>query len=286
MSSKYFLGSSWASYPVDLAEAMKSIASAIFLKEIAYWMKYSEDGWVFRTNEQIREATALTRKVQETARRHLKRENLIEEELRGWPATVHYKVDFEAVDKLLADAPNRTQDAPNGQRIYRYTNKDTTNDANASAASRKMDGKIQPLDQWLTKQIYEAMSEKYRMPNDDFGFHLGRAQDMLKKDNPTDQEIEDLPEWFVKRFEIYGKTDAQNALVYMRQQQARKERIKEDQDVGNGHPSYYETLEKSKDKAYPLAWYLSAYPAADPTWVKAAIGEGKSHSEIEAEISG
>jgi len=47
----------WVSYPPRLAECLGGVKEAIFLTHILWWKKHSEDGWVFRTREDIDQET-------------------------------------------------------------------------------------------------------------------------------------------------------------------------------------------------------------------------------------
>lgn len=89
------------SYQVDLARALKSPIAGIFASQLLHWTKYSEDGWIFRTQQQFEEETALTRRNQETARKILKKLNVIEEEKRGIPAKLYFKIKIDSFTELL-----------------------------------------------------------------------------------------------------------------------------------------------------------------------------------------
>jgi DNA-binding Lrp family transcriptional regulator len=96
--------------------------------------------------------------------------------------------------------------------------------------------KNKSLEKYVTDRIFEAMREAgYRIPHEDYGYHVGRAKDMVGKDSPTDQEIEDLPDAFVEHFDIFGKTDAPKALIHLRRKPRREERV-------NGHQESSEPL--------------------------------------------
>lgn len=237
-----------AYYP-DLADALDSVAAAIFLQELCHWERWSRDGWVFRTQDEIKEATALKRSAQEGARKLLKKMRVVEEKLRGVPARLHYRVDHQNLSAILAIqiAESRILDcaepadkiAENPQSID--TGKDAPEDAESSpngegepaepAAGVPEDSRPIALEKYVTDRVYDAMREaKMRLPNADYRYHLGRAKDMLAKDEPTEDEIEALPAAFVRLFTIKGKADAPAALVELRRQAARGAAMAE----GNG----------------------------------------------------
>jgi hypothetical protein len=88
----------------------------------------------------------------------------------------------------------------------------------------------------------------YTLDNSDFGYHLGRAQKMLEKMNPTDAELEGLPGGCVADFEIHSKTDAMSGLRYMRQQKARAARIASDKSLSNQPTNTYGDTKEAREE--------------------------------------
>ncbi len=96
-------------------------------------------------------------------------------------------------------------------------------EANASSGKPQSVG----LEKYIVDEIYQAMKEAdFRLPNEHFKYHLGRAKDILEKDSPTNEEIEALPQAFVDLWTIKGKADAHSALMEMRRQKARPDLVK------------------------------------------------------------
>ncbi len=79
------------------------VASALMLSQAIYWARRSSDneGWFYKTQEEWEEETGLTRREQETARKRLRATDFWHEELRGMPARLHFRVDFEALAAAL-----------------------------------------------------------------------------------------------------------------------------------------------------------------------------------------
>ena len=84
----------------DLAD---STVAALLLSQLWYWHDKggSPDGWIFKTAKELEEETGLSRKEQQTARKHLVSAKLIKEELRGLPAKLFYWVDEDYILYLL-----------------------------------------------------------------------------------------------------------------------------------------------------------------------------------------
>ncbi len=88
-----------AYYP-NLNRITGNINATLMLCQMLYWEgKGMEEleGWQWRTVEEWKEQTGLSRDQQQHARKVLVRKGLIEEDLRGFPKTVHYLLDHAAL---------------------------------------------------------------------------------------------------------------------------------------------------------------------------------------------
>lgn len=96
-----------------LAEIAGSASGGVFLSQAIYWAKRATlpDGWFYKTSDQWFEETYLTRREQETVRKRLTAINILQEEKRGVPAKLHYRVNESELERhvlqrhaTLADA--------------------------------------------------------------------------------------------------------------------------------------------------------------------------------------
>lgn len=80
-----------------------STVAGIFLSQAWYWSKRhkEDDGWFYKIGKEWEEETGLSRSEQETARRHCLRVEVMEEKLKGVPATMYYRVIKPKVYELL-----------------------------------------------------------------------------------------------------------------------------------------------------------------------------------------
>lgn len=77
--------------------------AAVFLSQMVYWHNRMDGGWMYKTQASIASETALTRDEQETARKRLVALGVLEEDLRGVPATMHYRINTERLEELLIE---------------------------------------------------------------------------------------------------------------------------------------------------------------------------------------
>ena len=82
-----------------------SVEAGIFVSQFFYWYGkgHHPDGWIYKTQEEILRETGLSRRNQETARRHLRELGILEECLMGLPATMHYRLNLDHLYNLMGD---------------------------------------------------------------------------------------------------------------------------------------------------------------------------------------
>lgn len=86
-----------------------SAAGGLFLSQLVYWdgvirkkKKYQDrDGWFFKSQEEWAEETMLTRREQETARKTLKKLDILEESRKGQPARLWFRLNREQLNRAL-----------------------------------------------------------------------------------------------------------------------------------------------------------------------------------------
>ncbi len=95
-----------------------SITAALMLSQALYWQQRTKDpdGWWYKTREEWREETGMSRWEQEEARKRLRRVGVLREERRGIPARLWYRVDEGQLWALLTktDPPAEPDAGPEG----------------------------------------------------------------------------------------------------------------------------------------------------------------------------
>lgn len=91
-------------YP-DLAAITGSHTAAVFLGQLAYWTGYqkSEEGWIYKTQEEWQLETELSSKEQAAARAVLRRMDVIEERYVGVPRRLEYRLLEDNLNELWTD---------------------------------------------------------------------------------------------------------------------------------------------------------------------------------------
>lgn len=90
-------------YNAGLALSLKSSEAAIILGQLIYWQGLGKDkDWTYKTIEEMKNETGLSRYKQDTAIKKLKALGLIEMELRGIPAKRHFHIDMKKIENSLS----------------------------------------------------------------------------------------------------------------------------------------------------------------------------------------
>src|SRR5581483_3759830 len=91
-----------AYHPI-LARVTGALSAGVLLAQFLYWTPRADaNGWFHKTRDAIETETALGRSEQETARKRLRAVGVLEEELRGVPAKLHYRLNLDRLTELLA----------------------------------------------------------------------------------------------------------------------------------------------------------------------------------------
>ena len=85
-------------YYTPFARVVGDVCAGVFVSQMFYWHDkgHDPDGWIYKTQKEIEAETGMTRRNQETARRRLVSLGILEEERRGLPATMHFRLDLGA----------------------------------------------------------------------------------------------------------------------------------------------------------------------------------------------
>lgn len=95
-----------AFHPV-MARLLGGINEALLFQQLAYWSdKGADPDWIYKGQAELEAETTLSDYQQLQARKKLKALGVIEEERRGVPARLYYRIHWEAVFALFAADPS------------------------------------------------------------------------------------------------------------------------------------------------------------------------------------
>lgn len=207
---------------------------------------------------------------------------LLEVKRRGRGKTNLYI--FKSVAKFLESHTGAKQESHMPSDLESHTganNEDSVDKDSEDNSTESTENRTET--QQIMDEIYRALrNRKLRLTKEEYGYNLGRLNNVLKNDEPTDDELDALPKTCVDYFEWFGSLDIAKALRRYRQQKLRRVRETENRDK----PATWEPVNphgeqgaKAKQKPYPPFWYVSAFECDFDT-AEQLIKSGKTHSEI------
>lgn len=80
-----------------------SVAGAVMLSQMVYWQRRAgaEGGWWYKSREDWTDEVGLSRREQETARAALRAHGILEEQTRGIPRRLYYRLNVERLAELV-----------------------------------------------------------------------------------------------------------------------------------------------------------------------------------------
>lgn len=115
---KEFLTSKPVAFYPDFAAIVDSTNAGVLLSQLFYWRDKQDDpdGWIYKSQKDWKREISLTRTEQETARKKLRESGIMQEKLKGNPAKLYFRIDFDKlIQSLSALYESRFQDAGNPQ---------------------------------------------------------------------------------------------------------------------------------------------------------------------------
>lgn len=113
------------------------VTGAVLLSQLVYWHNRMDGSWFYKTQADIKSETGLTREEQETARKRLIKAGVLEEERRGVPAKLYFRVMSESLESLLLQSAGFTHSSMRDSRNQGRGNTSNKNAAKAQARLRQ-----------------------------------------------------------------------------------------------------------------------------------------------------
>lgn len=180
-----------AYYP-QLARALGGINEALWLQQVAHWEGKSNDGWVFRTSEQMEQELVMTYKQQARVRTSLKKLGVLEEKREGIPARLYFRINWDKVEGLLKSLPlvnsvpaeRSTLDHAKGKNyIYREESKYESKYENNPPIVPPVDEA--PVDEELTDDDYMKLRDEFQREYEDLDGEIESFYLALKEKNKS-----------------------------------------------------------------------------------------------------
>jgi hypothetical protein len=174
-------------------EITGSITAALMLSQALYWTPRSstKDGWFYKSEKEWNEETGLTRSEQEGARKKLRQCGFWQEEKRGIPCQLFYRVDLDKLAQALGVSVSTCTDkfAGNLQTGRQETCKQAADkpagykeSERTQRVQQKNTGSSFVLPDWIPLEAWGAFKDvrkKLRKPLTDYASKL-TVQELLR----------------------------------------------------------------------------------------------------------
>lgn len=154
-------------YHADIAKALGSVTAGLFIAQAMYWTGKGADpdGWFYKTQAEWYDELGMGRREQETARKVAKQKGVLEEEKRGIPAKLYFRVNFDRLIEVLTEyyepknSPDNTPD-PENKRMADSANQERTNTTTQYGGKRHT-GKAESDIHTITENTTEMTDRDY-----------------------------------------------------------------------------------------------------------------------------
>lgn len=170
------LGQPVAYYP-KLAKFLGSVKAAVFLCQLGYWEgKQKDQDGIYKTMEEFKAETGLSRREQDTARKTLRDLDFLEETKKGMPARIFYFINWKKINKewrewIKNEAQQESKIARHKSAKQEWRKRANKNGRNSQTGSANLASKNQPQNHFsprpentakITKEItYKEVKNYY-----------------------------------------------------------------------------------------------------------------------------
>jgi len=192
-------GGETVSVNTNLIRALGRWEDAVLVQYLSRWSSAAHDGWAFRTEAQIEADTTIPAYTQKRIRARLRGLGLLDEEKRGMPSRMFYRVDAAALFRYLADKGQSLVDTPSDQETLQLV---TTSGNNEQPQYKEFT--VQGTSQGTTAP--NGARARTRIPKD---WNLTDEDVQYAKDlGFYDRDIDEMAEQMFLHFDSTGKVMA------------------------------------------------------------------------------
>ncbi len=210
---------------VDLGLGM---CGAMMLSQSLYWRTRTKnpDGWFYKSQTEWQAETGMTRREQETARRRLTAAGFLEEQRKGVPARLHFRVNMEVLETALEELSSRMAENANQEctanknsSLAESANQVCTNGATSMADSANQEcaeppgsdgGKRQSITEITSETTPEITAERSSGPDRP---DSSSAPD--RPEQPSEESQPSRPEAAIENGRFWGTQADLDLAVWM-----------------------------------------------------------------------
>src|SRR5688572_90399 len=151
--------------------------AGLMLSQAWYWTQTEivrkRGGWFYKSAREWQDETGLTRREQETARKKLKARGLIEERLKGIPATINFRIVQESLIDLLK------LDNESGEKLVTAVQSQPVSLSEMTCEITKAPDKLGQNSHSITENTQEITEQRIKLDNTTKDHRMPAASDEI-----------------------------------------------------------------------------------------------------------
>ncbi|MFP3979149.1 replication protein O [Marinobacter sp. KMM 10035] len=158
------------------------ITGALMLSQCVYWRTRTSnpEGWFYKSQAEWQQETGMGRREQETARKRLVQAGFLEEDRRGVPAKLYFRVNTEALESALAALVVSMAESANQECTGKPSSMAESAIQECTKAPNSAGGKRQSITEITTETTSEITAERTSGPD--------RPDSIQPPSNESDQD--------------------------------------------------------------------------------------------------
>lgn len=109
-----------------LAHVVDSASAGLFMSQLLYWWgKGRLSGWIYKTIEEVKIETCMTRSEQNTAFKKWERLGVLEKRLKGIPPKRHFRINTDKLAELVREAKHNVENGKTSHQNQRHITENT-----------------------------------------------------------------------------------------------------------------------------------------------------------------
>lgn len=187
------------------------ITGALMLSQCVYWRTRTSnpEGWFYKSQSEWQQETGLGRREQETARKRLVQAGFLEEDRRGVPAKLYFRVNTEALEAALNALVVSMAESANQECTGEPSSMAESAIQECTEATNSTGGKRQSITEITTETTSEITAERTSEPD-----RPDSIQPPSKKYDPAPQEP-DRPDAAIQSGKHWGTADDLSLAQWM-----------------------------------------------------------------------
>jgi len=202
-------------FHIPLAKALGGINAALFLQQIYFWSDKGgrDDGWIYKSFEDMEAETTLTKRQQSYCREHLVELGVIEHKVMkvNGLATNHYRINIKTTQKVIDDyfSGSNKKSLLRSNKMSLPSNTEITSEITSQKAdiskTQKQSNKRKniTINKGYSLVVEEFKRRKGFEPRDTGKVRNGQARNIMKKlqelDEPWTVSLQKFMDWASKQ---------------------------------------------------------------------------------------